>query len=121
MKMSEYLSKKKVLLFVTIILIVVVIIVSIFTLLNKNKDRDKVQEQAFSVTYNLNKQVYAPMDKDTGMNTIPLSTINIKNNKSYSQEYKVVINAKDNSTLELNKVYIFINNEIKHLKAVKPR
>lgn len=115
MKMSEYLSKKRVLLLVTIILILTVIIVSVFTLLNKNKDRNKVQEQDFSVTYNLNKEVFAPMDKEIGMNNMPLSTITIKNNKSYKQEYKLIIKPKDNSTLELSKVYLFINNEVKLL------
>ena len=106
MKMSEYLSKKRVLLLITILLILVIIIASIFTLLNKNKDRDKLQEQDFSVTYNLNKQSYAPMDLETGLNTVPLSTINIRNNKSYGQDYKLVIKTKDDSTLELSKVYI---------------
>ena len=115
MKMSEYLSKKRVLLLITILLILVIIIASIFTLLNKNKDRDKLQEQDFSVTYNLNKQSYAPMDLETGLNTVPLSTINIRNNKSYGQDYKLVIKTKDDSTLELSKVYININNETKIL------
>ena len=115
MKMSEYLSKKRILLLVTIVLIITIIIVSIFTLLNKNKERNKVQEQDFSVTYILNKETFAPMDIETGLNTIPLSTINIKNNKNYTQEYKLIIKSKENSTLELSKVYININNETKVL------
>ena len=115
MKMSEYLSKKKVLLIITVFLIAVVIIASIFTLLKKGIDRSKVQEQELSINYNLNKDKHMPMNKEEGEQNVNPSTITIKNNKKYKQDYKIVIKSKDNSTLEINKVYIRINNETKLL------
>lgn len=112
---SDYLNKKKQIFIITAVLIVLLIVISVFIFKDKNKDKNNVQEQDLSITYNIAKDNMYPMDKTNGATNIPLSTIKIKNNKSYQQKYKLVIKTDDKSTLGINKIYIMINNDVKTL------
>ena len=112
MKMGDYLKKRRLLFVITVILIIVIIIVSVCTFLKKGKESSNVQEQDLKITYNITKNNNYPMTKEDGITNADYSTIVIKNNKPYDQEYKLVVKPEDNSTLELNKIYLYINNEV---------
>ncbi len=112
MKMGDYLKKKRLLFAVTIVLILIIIIVSICTFLNKGKESSNVQEQDLKVTYNISKNNNYPMDKESGIANASYSNIVVKNNKTYDQDFKLIIKPEDNSTLELNKIYFYINNNV---------
>ena len=113
MNMSEYLKKKRLLFVLTIIVILFIIVFSVFTFLNKNKESNKVVEQDLKVTYNI-ASVYPSEIEEAKLNANDSSII-IKNNKKESKKYKIVVKPTDNNTLELNKVYIFINNNLINL------
>lgn len=112
MKMGEYIQKRKSLFIITFILIIIVGVVSIYTFNKKGKESSNVQEQDLKVTYNITKDLLYPMDKETGKVNANTSTIVVKNNKSYDQKYKLVVKPESNSTLELTKIYIMINDNI---------
>lgn len=112
MKMSEYIQKRKYLFIITFLLLLGVGIISIYTFNKKGKESSNVQEQDLKVTYNITKDLLYPMDKETGKSNANTSTIVIKNNKPYDQKYKLVVKPENNSTLEVTKIYIMINDNI---------
>ena len=111
MKMSEYLQKKRILLIISTILIIAFVVISIIIYNKKNKESNNIQEQDLSITYNISKSDVAPRDEASA----PLSTINIKNNKSYQQKYQLIVKPDDKSTLGLDKIYISIDGNNKLL------
>lgn len=116
MNMNNYIKKRRSLFIITGILIIAIISISIYVYNDKNKETTSIQEQDLSISYNISKDQSSPMDATNGITNAPLSTIKIKNNKSYQQKYQLIISSDEKSTLELNKVYIYINGDVKTLQ-----